>query len=718
MRLDTGKILIDRYRIVSLLGQGGFGAVYRAWDLNLKKPCAVKENFETNQQGEKQFENEATVLASLSHPNLPRVTDHFVLPGQGQYLVMDFVEGQDLNAMLTQHGLIPIRQAVSWISQIAAALDYLHNQKNPVIHRDIKPANIRVTTGGRAFLVDFGLVKLYQTQVLTTPGARGVTPGFSPPEQYGHGGTDCRTDIYALAATFYTLLTGVYPPESVHRYGQEKLTPAHVTNPDVPYAVSMVIDKAMALDPDSRYQTVREFKSTLDAALSTPIGSTVVAPPGGGSIVVSPFMDDSVIPQPISQQAADRPTTGQVVPKSEGVKKKRLLVIGMILGLMVIGGVALLFVIIPPLIEKVFAHTATPVLVISEDSESATPDDPALIAVDPSDTPNPAAAEEITPVVSENVLSPTASPTPLPMDTYTPTPAPVDYDLAFASDRDGEFQVYVMSLNSGSEKKVKVPSGYERTWWPSFCGDKIAVEAVDKNQSESRDQWVYLVSIQDDIVEDSIVSGSAGALGIPRCSPGGYFLAYSGKAGSIWQLFITDFSKTYQLTAPDSIVSGLASWPLEGMNFIFQGITNEDYQNLVYQMTGHPSGGQFDLIGSGGNPALSPDGSQIVYSCESEGNDRVLCISSIDGDNKTVLVKIKREKIGDVNVQPSSAWSVDGQWIYFASAQDGDWDIYRIRPNGSGLENLTNHWGSSNEIMPGGSGVCSFNCLCDYLCLF
>jgi Tol biopolymer transport system component len=117
-------------------------------------------------------------------------------------------------------------------------------------------------------------------------------------------------------------------------------------------------------------------------------------------------------------------------------------------------------------------------------------------------------------------------------------------------------------------------------------------------------------------------------------------------------------------------------------------------------MTGHPSSGDFGLIGSGGNPALSPDGSQIVYSCESEWNDRVLCISSISGGNKSILVKIKREKIGDVNVQPSSAWSVDGQWVYFASAQDGDWDIYRIRPDGSGLENLTDHWGSSNEIMP------------------
>ena len=311
MPLNTGSVLNSRYRIVSLLGQGGFGAVYRAWDLNLKRPCAVKENLEANPQSQKQFENEATVLANLYHQHLPRVIDHFVLPGQGQYLVMDFVEGQDLYEMVQQRGRLPVKQAIEWISQIADALGYLHSQKQPVIHRDIKPANIRVTSEGKAFLVDFGLVKLYATQAYTTPGARGVTPGYSPPEQYGHGGTDARTDIYGLAATLYTLLTGEVPPESVHRYGQEKLTPAHLVNPDVPPALGNVIHRAMSLDPEHRYQTAREFKAGLNASLAASSGAdtliaqrqvnpvavpqrlgTVVAPPvvpqGPGNVISKP----------------------------------------------------------------------------------------------------------------------------------------------------------------------------------------------------------------------------------------------------------------------------------------------------------------------------------------------------------------------------------------------------------------------------------------------
>src|SRR5512136_664295 len=168
MPLIIGQVLNNRYRIVKLLGQGGFGAVYRAWDVNLNRPCAVKENLEISPEAQRQFTREATVLANLSHPNLPRVTDHFSLPGQGQYLVMDFVDGEDLASMLQRQGSIPVDQALGWATQVADALAYLHQRQPPVVHRDIKPANIRLTPDGRAMLVDFGLVKIYNAQMRTT----------------------------------------------------------------------------------------------------------------------------------------------------------------------------------------------------------------------------------------------------------------------------------------------------------------------------------------------------------------------------------------------------------------------------------------------------------------------------------------------------------------------------------------------------------------------
>lgn len=274
MPLQTGQVFNNRYRIVKLLGQGGFGAVYRAWDSNLNKPCALKENMDVSPEAQRQFTREATVLANLSHPNLPRVTDHFILPGQGQYLVMDFVEGDDLASIVRQRGPVPPEQAITWALQVADALSYLHTRQPPVVHRDIKPANIRITPDGRAMLVDFGLVKIYNAQLRTTMGARAVTPGYAPPEQYGHGSTDARSDLYALGATLYNILTGQDPLESVQRMSGAQMRPVNQINPRINPAIAAAVERAMRLDPNQRFQTVAEFK----AALSAPAAPVFVKP--------------------------------------------------------------------------------------------------------------------------------------------------------------------------------------------------------------------------------------------------------------------------------------------------------------------------------------------------------------------------------------------------------------------------------------------------------
>jgi peptide/nickel transport system substrate-binding protein len=271
--LETGKVLLGRYRLAEELGRGGFGAVYKGWDANLNRPCAIKENLDTSPEAQRQFQREASVLANLSHPNLPRVTDHFTIPGQGQYLVMDFVEGQDLAERVQELKTIPLEQALPWIIQVADALTYLHSRQPAVLHRDIKPANIRITPEGRAMLVDFGLVKMYDPALKTTMGARAVTPGYAPPEQYGQGRTDARSDIYALGATLYKILTGRDPLESVLRISGERMPLANQLNPRIPPQLSQIIDKALALDPANRFQSAAEFKAALEiilAPLSTP----------------------------------------------------------------------------------------------------------------------------------------------------------------------------------------------------------------------------------------------------------------------------------------------------------------------------------------------------------------------------------------------------------------------------------------------------------------
>jgi hypothetical protein len=278
MPLQPGQVLNNRYRIVRLLGQGGFGAVYRAWDINLNRPCAVKENLDVSPEAQRQFMREATVLANLSHPNLPRVTDHFVIEGQGQYLVMDFVEGEDLASLVQRNGKIEADQARVWILQVADALTYLHTRTPPVVHRDIKPANIRITPDGRAMLVDFGLVKIYNPNMQTTLGARAVTPGYAPPEQYGQGSTDPRTDIYALGATFYKLLTGQEPLESVQRMAGREMPGISQFNEAVPVNVTQAIERSMKLEPSQRFQDASEFKRSLDIPTPTWDATMLVKP--------------------------------------------------------------------------------------------------------------------------------------------------------------------------------------------------------------------------------------------------------------------------------------------------------------------------------------------------------------------------------------------------------------------------------------------------------
>ena len=279
MALNVGTILNNRYRIVKLVGQGGFGAVYRAWDLSLLQPVALKENSGGAAEAQRQFEREAQLLAGLRHANLPRVSDHFVLPGQGQYLVMDFVEGQSLSDLLAERGgPLPEAEVLPWIRQVADALEYLHTRTPPVIHRDIKPDNIIIGPDGRAMLVDFGISKVYEENKGTTIGAKAVTPGYSPPEQYGSGRTDARSDVYALGATLYTLLTGQVPPDGPDlASGADTLIPPRQMNRAVSEVTSSAVVAAMTPNIGQRLANAAGFGQLLAGVVPLPPTTPVVS---------------------------------------------------------------------------------------------------------------------------------------------------------------------------------------------------------------------------------------------------------------------------------------------------------------------------------------------------------------------------------------------------------------------------------------------------------
>ena len=280
--LTPETVLQGRYRIIRQLGQGGMGAVYEAIDQRLDTTVALKETLFSDERLRKQFEREARLLARLHHPALPRVSDHFS-EGDGQFLVMQFIPGDDLSEMMTRkRGPFPSDQVLTWADQLLDALDYLHTQDPQIVHRDIKPQNLKLTSRGQIILLDFGLAKGQAgeiSRVTTSASIFGYTPNYAPLEQIQGLGTDARSDLYALGATIYHLMTGVKPPDALTRAaalvnGQpDPLMPASEANPAIGREVDHVLSKAMAQGREQRYPNAVEMRKALH---STEQASTIV----------------------------------------------------------------------------------------------------------------------------------------------------------------------------------------------------------------------------------------------------------------------------------------------------------------------------------------------------------------------------------------------------------------------------------------------------------
>jgi len=254
------------------------GSIYLADDLRLEgRLCALKEvehdrtlPAEMVKQARGQFLREATVLARLDHPNLPKVSDFFSIGGR-DYLVMDFVPGKDLRTLMHEarqrSQFLPERDVLNWANQLADALSYLHSQKPPILHRDIKPSNLKLTPSGLLKLVDFGLVKILASEEMTVTILQGRgTALYTPLEQYGGdtGHTDARSDIYAFGATLYHLLTNHSPVEARELFlHPDSLVPPRQINPDISPRVERAVLWAMNLHPEDRPADVETFRQAL-----------------------------------------------------------------------------------------------------------------------------------------------------------------------------------------------------------------------------------------------------------------------------------------------------------------------------------------------------------------------------------------------------------------------------------------------------------------------
>lgn len=276
--IPSGSILHDRYKIDRVIGQGGYGSILLAEDLRLSgRFCAVKQvSYDPSyppailEDAREQFMREATVLARLDHPNLPKVSDFFSID-DNDFLVMDYVPGDDLRAVIAKYEsnkqFISEVDVLSWATQIGDALSYLHNQNPSILHRDIKPSNIKVTPAGVVKLVDFGLVKLLAPGEVTITIMQGQgTALYSPLEQYGGDSNmmDGRADVYAFGSTLYHLLTNTPPVNVRDRFlDPENLVRPREINPAISPRVEDAILWAMELHPNERPKDVKAFLKAL-----------------------------------------------------------------------------------------------------------------------------------------------------------------------------------------------------------------------------------------------------------------------------------------------------------------------------------------------------------------------------------------------------------------------------------------------------------------------
>jgi Tol biopolymer transport system component len=543
---------------------------------------------------------------------------------------------------------------LEWAKQLGDALTYLHSQIPAVIHRDIKPGNIKITPKGQVILVDFGIAKASESGA-TTVGARGYTPGYAPPEQYGGASTGPYSDQYSLAATLYALLLGTPPAESIERMlEQVTLASPRSVDTSIPKHIDAAIKKALSIEPDNRFVSVGEF--------------------------IQAMSDPKFVPTPPPKPAA----TMRSAPKTKrSAPKKKRSPLAIILPIAVVGCIAIGAVIafttgylnLGELFPAIAGVTTTDIVTAPVIINTKPPPTPIDL---PTDTPEP----------------PTATPTITP----SPTPTLVGGGglIAFVSNRDGTgfFQIFTMRPDGSEVTQLTFDLLHKSqpVWSPD--GTKLLYVADggrgDYNVPLGPDIFVMNADGSDPVN----LTQYKGEDNDPAWSPDGSKIAFTTvRASNVKQIFYMDADGSN----PDYISQGYAveynpTWSPDGEWLAFGSSIFNTLSIRAASSIGNAAE-LFDIktrLGQVIEPAWSPDGKHIAY-VRVQGGTKEIFLAVFEGRGDGLL------RLTNTSNNLNPAWSPDGKWIVFTSSRDQNYDIYTMDVGGRFQTNITNHEARDQE---------------------
>ncbi|MDX2137435.1 MAG: protein kinase [Chloroflexota bacterium] len=644
---------LGRFEVRELIGVGGMGTVYRAYQTNLKREVALKLLPPSLTQGsdyQARFDKEVEIAASLEHAHIVPIYDHGVESGIS-YVAMRLLTGGTLGERIQNQGKPPtVHEIGQMLRQLASALDYAHSKG--IIHRDIKTNNVMFDDQGSSYLVDFGIAKLLsETNGLTSSSVMIGTPYYMSPEQWRGETVSPASDQYALAVLAYVALSGVMPFDAptpyvlMTKHLTEMPTPLHTKRSDIPPTVTQVIDRALAKDPTGRFETVREFSGAFEEAIrelpkentqfltrTLPKKQFATTTPAAVQTVVEPTpapMLPPAAPPPVSAATLENGAPAPRNPALEGKSRGRMPLFAALAALLILG------------IVGAFA--------LSSGSLNSFGAGPTLVGGGRG-------------------------------------------QIAFHSFRDGETaEIYMMGMDGENETRVTVNNYND--WGPIWSPNGLTLLYVnDRDSTQEIYQTEVFVMDADGHNERRLTTNVVFDYDKAWSPDGRRVVFVSLREGNpeIYTMNATDGQDVRRLTI-NTDDEYQPSWSPRGDLIAFYSFRDGNAE--IFTMNSFTGANQERLTSNNFDdktPVWSPDGSMLAFVTSRDGNNEIY-IMNADGTNQ------RRLTVNDAD-DDRPAWSPDGRWIVFQSNREGEqYDIYLMDINGDNLLRLTDDPANDQE---------------------